>query len=300
MGKSYLSQTQQLRVQQVCTTHKHLKELNLATEEALKYHDKYFAALEKVMSCLLNNSDAIEDVRRHLDPESAAKVQPTVPTVGRLAAAHSTWHASAELQALRTELEFLKEISSTGRHSAKKTKNSIGGLEKAAKKCEDVNSADYLEKLERKSGKSHEKLLRVQREENTQMERIENGIVEDMRSLAVSLSTKLVTRGTALQHAFASVGFQMSASFADGSTAANSHGVASPFAPGMAPAMPSTRVSKTLLSYDDATGTYGTSSPYPTAQSAAAVAVPQDSSDHGAATGVPLDFHPGADKTAGL
>ncbi|TPP42699.1 hypothetical protein CGC21_11920 [Leishmania donovani] len=254
MTKSYLSPDQQLRAQQVYTTHKHLKELSMATKEALIYHDKYIAAMEKVISCLLNNSDTMEDARKHLAQEAAVDIQPTSPTAGRLAAAYSNWRVSAELHMMRTELEFLKEVSTTGREAVKKTKNAVHGLEKVAKKCAHVNSPEFEAKISNKSAKALEKLLHEQRETNTMMMSMENAIKNDMMSLATSWSAKLVTRA------------------------------------GYVLPPPSSASTSASYSGGNAVG-YGTPSAYPAAQGAECAAVPLGSAGEGAAEGVTLEFN---------
>ncbi|CBZ29132.1 hypothetical protein, unknown function [Leishmania mexicana MHOM/GT/2001/U1103] len=287
MTTSYLSQHQQLRVQQVYTTHKHLKELNIATKEVLVYHDKYLAAMEKLMSCLLNNSDVMEDARRHLAQEAAVVIQPTCPTAGRLAAAYRNWRVSAELQMMRTELEFLKEVSTTGREAVKKTKNAVHGLEKVAKKCAHVNSPEFEAKISSKSGKALEKLLNERQEADTVMMNIENAIKNDMVSLATSWSAKLVTRGDALYTAFRSLGCRTVACFPT-TVPTLPQGMPSPAAGYVLPP-PSSASTSVPHSGGTAVG-HGTSSAYPAAESAEYAAVPLVSAGDGAAAGVTLEF----------
>ncbi|CAC9518101.1 hypothetical protein conserved [Leishmania donovani] len=288
MTKSYLSPDQQLRAQQVYTTHKHLKELNMATKEALIYHDKYIAAMEKVISCLLNNSDAMEDARKHLAQEAAVDIQPTSPTAGRLAAAYSNWRVSAELHMMRTELEFLKEVSTTGREAVKKTKNAVHGLEKVAKKCAHVNSPEFEAKISNKSAKALEKLLHEQRETNTMMMSMENAIKNDMMSLATSWSAKLVTRGDALYTAFRSLGCRTVACFP--TTALTLPQRMPPPTAGYVLPPPSSASTSESYSGGNAVG-YGTPSAYPAAQGAECAAVPLSSAGEGAAEGVTLEFN---------
>ncbi|CAG9579229.1 hypothetical protein LMJF_31_0750 [Leishmania major strain Friedlin] len=288
MTKSYLNQDQQLRAQQVYTTHKHLKELSMATKEALTYHDKYLAAMEHVMSCLLNNSDALEDARKHLTQEAAVDIQPTFPTAGRLAAAYSNWRVSAELHMMRTELEFLKEVSTTGHEAVKKTKNAVHGLEKVAKKCAHVNSPEFEAKISSKSGKALEKLLHEQRETNTMMMSIENAIKKDMMSLATSWSAKLVTRGDALYTAFRSLGCRTVACFPT-TDPTLSQGMPPPAA-GYVLSQPSSASTSVPYSGGTAVG-HGTPSTLPAAQSVECAAVPLSSAGEGAAAGVKLEFN---------
>ncbi|CAM42514.1 hypothetical protein, unknown function [Leishmania braziliensis MHOM/BR/75/M2904] len=289
MTKSYLSQEQQLRAEQVFITHKHLKELNLASEQALAYHDKYLAAMEKVMSCLLNNSDTIESVRTHLAEEAPVNTQPTLPMTGRLAAAYSNWRASPELKMMQTELEFLKEVSATGRHAAKKTKNAVQVLEHMAKKCSKVNTPEFEAKVCSTAGKAQEKLLREQQVKNMEMVKVEKAILNDMISLATSWSTKLITRSDALYTAFAGLGHRTVACFSITAPAVP-HRVPLPPAGSMPP--PSSSAASLVLHRGSAATTYGTPFVQPSALSALYAAVPLDSAVEGATAGVTLEFHP--------
>lgn len=296
MAKTYLNQIQQLRAQQVTTTHRHLKELNLATEEALKYHDKYLAAMEKVMSCLLNNSDAVEDVRKHLPNNGGAEVVSTFATAGRLAAAFNNWRLSQELQDMRVELELLKKESTTGRHTAKDTKNVVQGLERVAKKCANVNSAEFQEKIDRQSGKSRDKLVREQQEENARLHTIESGIIRDMTSLAVSWSAKLVDRGESLYRAFAAVGRRAVAAF-PGEHGAPHAGAYPPAAAAAAAPPHPLSTAAPASSCSAAAGDYGAPAAYVSAEGASANAAAVSG---GTAAGVPLEFNAAGTKLAPL
>ncbi|GET91072.1 hypothetical protein, unknown function [Leishmania tarentolae] len=213
MPKSYLTQDQRLRAQHVCSTHKHLKELSLATKEALKYQDKYLSAMERVMNCLSNSSDVMEDARKKFDEEAAVNIQPTSSTTSRLVTAYRTWHMSAEQKMMRTELEYLKEACITGREAVKKTKKTVHVLENVAKKCAHVNSPSFNAKMSRKSGTALEKVLQEQRETNTEMTNIENASKTDMMSLVQSWSAQLATRSDALYTAFGGLGCRTVACF---------------------------------------------------------------------------------------
>ncbi|KAG5471299.1 hypothetical protein LSCM1_01374 [Leishmania martiniquensis] len=215
MPQTHLTQHQRTRAQYVSTMHEQLKALSLATKEALTYYDKYLVAMEKVMGCLVKSSAAVDDMERYLELKGTAGAPPLSQMSGCLAAAYSRWHTSAELNMMRTELDFLQEVSTTGRRIAKQTKNASAVLDKAAKKCATVNSPKFEAKASCSSGKRLEKLLREQQERNTEMKKIEKAVADDVASLTTSCSTKLATRGRALYAAFASIGHRTLVCFPD-------------------------------------------------------------------------------------
>ncbi|KAG5497551.1 hypothetical protein JKF63_03815 [Porcisia hertigi] len=213
MTKVHITDDQQLRVKQVHTTHQHLKELTLATQEALKYHGKYLSAWEKVMNCLSNNSKDVVGMHVHVSQEAAMQMQSTAPTTARLLSAHNNWCHSGEMKMMRAELESLQEVSATACGTTRKLKKTLAELQKAAKKCTDVNSPKYALKISTNYGKSQEKLLRKKREANANMAIVEDTIQNDMRSLATSWSATMVERGGALYAAFAGLGYRMASCF---------------------------------------------------------------------------------------
>jgi hypothetical protein len=205
MSATHLSPTQQLRTRQAFQSHKYLKELNEATEEAVRCHDRYFAALEKVMTCLLNNSDILEEVRQTIGPEGGAIV-PTSPSTRQLVAAYTNWKMSPELDALRVELEALRVLSTEGRHSAKKTKLLSGNVERCSKRCTAVNSAEYQAKVARSSAKAQEKLIGEARAANTKMLELDMSLYQELKANSVWWSTKMVCRANEVYGAFSRLG----------------------------------------------------------------------------------------------
>ncbi|KAG5496908.1 hypothetical protein GH5_01415 [Leishmania sp. Ghana 2012 LV757] len=289
MAKSYLNQHQQLRAQQVSTMHEQLRELSQATKEALKLYAKYLASMEKVMSCLLSSSAAVDHMQSHLNHKDATGAQPTAQTSDRLAGAYSSWRTSAELKMMRTELEFLQEVSTTSRDAAKRTKSAVAALKKAAKKCANVNSPEFEAKTSRSSGKKLEKLLREQRERNAEVKKMESSVSDDVAFLVTSCSSKLVTRCEALYAAFASLGHRTSACFPDVDLKPSR---GSP--PPAGESAPQRPCSASPPEPQNENNTSGCSVPsaYPSAQSADRAATPLCSENEGATSGLQLELCP--------
>lgn len=213
MSATYLHPVQQLRVHQVVQTHKNLKELNLATEEAVRCHDRYYAALEKVMSCLLNNSDVMEEVRRTGAPDMTTVMAPTAALTSNLVSAYTNWRLSPELDALRGELEALRVLSTEGRHTAKNAKTLSQKVERCATQCAYVNSPAFQSKMAHRTGKAQEKLANEARDVNAKMVEQDMALYQAMKSNSVWWSTKLTGRVQELYGAFARLGGRTAAVF---------------------------------------------------------------------------------------
>ncbi|KAG5495789.1 hypothetical protein JIQ42_02649 [Leishmania sp. Namibia] len=289
MTKSYLNQHQQLRAQQLSTMHEQLRELSQATKKALKLHAKYLASMEKVMSCLLSSSAAVDHMQSHLDHKVATGAQPTAQTSDRLAGAYSSWSTSAELKMMRTELEFLHEVSTTSRDAAKRTKSAVAALQKAAKKCANVNSPEFESETSRSSGKKLEKRLREQRERNAEVKKMESSVSDDVAFFVTSCSSKLIIRGEALYAAFASLGHRTLACFPDVGLKP-SRGLPLP----LGESAPPRPYSASPPEPQNENNTSGCSAPsaYPSAQSADRAATSLGSANDDAASGPQLELCP--------
>ncbi|KPI83991.1 hypothetical protein ABL78_6966 [Leptomonas seymouri] len=212
MTGAHLNPTQQLRSRQAFQSHKYLKELNEATEEAVRLHDKYFAALEKVMTCLLNNRDILEEVRQTIGPDGAAVVS-TAPATTQLVSAYTNWKMSPEMDTLRGELEALRALSTEGRHTAKVTKTLSLTAEQCAKKCAYVNSPEYQAKVAHRSGAAQEKLISEARAENAKLLQLDMSLYQELKANSTWWSTKLAYRANELCSAFSRLGSRIVASF---------------------------------------------------------------------------------------
>lgn len=215
MTRSYLSPAQEVRARQINAAHTHVKELEEATAEAIKYHDKYFAAMEKVMTCLLDSSDTWADVRAHLGPTSATAMDSIGPSGGRLAAAYNTLKVSKELRVLRDQLEALKEATKSGRKHTKRAKAHVEEMEKCAKKCAEVNSAEYEAKVTQKTGKAKDKLVLERRSQNTHLSVLDDMVVKDLTSTGTWWCAKLVTHIDEIYDAYVNLGHRTLACFAE-------------------------------------------------------------------------------------
>ncbi|KPA73853.1 hypothetical protein ABB37_09488 [Leptomonas pyrrhocoris] len=209
---TYLNPTQQLRFRQAAQSHKYLKELNEATEEAVRCHDKYFAALEKVMTCLLNNNDILEEVRQTIGPEGATVV-PTTPATTQLVSAYTNWKMSGEVDALRGEVEALRVLSTEGRHTAKATRILSENVARRARRCADVNRPAYQAKIAHCKGKAQEKLVNNARDENAKMVQMDTLLFQALKANSVWWSTKLTCRTNELYAAFARLGGRAAVAF---------------------------------------------------------------------------------------
>ena len=218
MVRSFLSPAQELRSQQVQTAHKRMKCLEEATAEALKYHDKYLAAVEKVMSCLLDSSDTWEDIRTHLGDPNTRNMEITGPSAGRLAAAYNTWKVSKELRMLRDQLEGLQNMSKIGHKHTKTAKKHVEEMEKAAKRCANVNSAENDARIAQCNGKVKEKLLKKKQTQNALLASLDRKVMNDMTSTGTWWCPKLVSQCDELYDAFVKLGHHTLACFSDGAS----------------------------------------------------------------------------------
>lgn len=215
MTRTSLSPAQQVRAQQIHAAHTNMKQLEEATAEALKYHDKYLDAMEKVMTCLLNSSDTWEDVRTHIGTESRT-MDAIAPSGGRLAAAYNTLKVSKELRVLRDQLQGLHIISKSGRQHTKKAKSHLEKMETAARKCAEVNSHEYESKIAQRTGKAKDKLVKEKHEQDALMESLDKTVMNDLKSTGAWWSVKLVSTCDELYNSFVMLGRRTLACFSDG------------------------------------------------------------------------------------
>jgi hypothetical protein len=191
-----------------------MKQLEEATAEAVKYHDKYLAAMEKVMTCLLNSSDTWRDIRTHLGQGGTTAMDDVAPSGGRLAASYNTWKVSKEMQMLRDQLMTLQDLSKAGRQQTKKAKSDVEELEKAAKKCAEVNSADNEAKIAQRSGSAREKLLKEKKAQNERVGSLDRTVMNSMQSIGTWWCATLVSQCDELYHGFTQLGHRTLACFA--------------------------------------------------------------------------------------
>jgi hypothetical protein len=114
--------------------HRCMKNLNPALYEAVRCHARYMDSLEKVLHLLALHSDTVKDARIRLGQRSTEMV-PTHPATAHISNAHSAWNPSAELDAVRAELDELKQLTYSGRQIAKHNKTNVKNTERYAIRC---------------------------------------------------------------------------------------------------------------------------------------------------------------------
>lgn len=192
MSKTEMMQVQKPRMEEMCAAHKRVRELHAATEEAIRCHDKYVAAMDDVMRRFTAASDAMERVRTHLDAEEAAAVPSTCAAAESLAAAHSVWRTSAQQLATRAELEEL--------HTASTMDSGKFDLVKQA--MLNVKSATVADVAARCADPAAAPITRQERE-STKLAHVNNAITSSMTAMATVWATMLTAHGTAFSSALA-------------------------------------------------------------------------------------------------
>lgn len=138
-NERFLSTAQTMRADQLKMTHKSLSALTDATANAIKYHDKYVAALDTLMVCLLDCSDAVEQTRALFGPSGAASIPPTFEVTGQLAGSFETWKGSPELLKVRHDLDELSETCLVAKRNVKSAEKKESKVEDcAARRAKDA------------------------------------------------------------------------------------------------------------------------------------------------------------------
>lgn len=200
-----LDTQQQRRVKHVRAVHTSMKDLNAALSEALRCHDRYYAAMDKVVNLLALHSDTLEDAREQLG-SCVADFTPTHSVAGQLCNAHNAWKASEEMAGLRKELDDLKGLTESGRQMTKRAKTNVEEMEKCAIRCAAVNSTEHRSKIAERSGKAREKALVEQREVNAKMAMLDTKVQQDVQATGVWWSEKVALHCGSLYTTVAQLG----------------------------------------------------------------------------------------------
>lgn len=211
-ARECLTADQQKRVQHVRAIHVSMKDLNAALNEAVRCHDRYVDALDKVVNALALQSDTLEDAREHLG-QCAASILPTHAAAKRLCEGFNAWKVSEELRALRKELDDLKQLTESGRQTTKRNKTTVENLEKYAIRCAAVNTADHTAKIEERKGKAREKLMNERRDLNASLATYDASVSLDIQTTGEWWSKMLVTHCDDVYNAFAHLGRRTVAEF---------------------------------------------------------------------------------------
>ncbi|KAK7201952.1 hypothetical protein NESM_000263100 [Novymonas esmeraldas] len=203
MTKTYLTEEQVRRAEHLAFLHKSLSSLGDATAEAIKYHDKYVAALDKMVGLLLDNSDALEEIRRLF---GGAGIEPTFEVTGQLSTSFTTWKESRELLHIREDLLGLSDTSAVAKRNVKMTEKTCASLEAAQKQCAKLSSPSQQRKMER-SVPRQQRLLREKKENTLTLKaELDHAVSESMRSLSAWWAKKLASLSCTLTTDFAKLG----------------------------------------------------------------------------------------------
>jgi vacuolar-type H+-ATPase subunit H len=206
MPKEFLDAEQLQRSDQLYFTHKALSSIEAAAREAVKQHDKYIDAVDKVISAILDNSDCMEETRRLFGSSGETAIAPTFEVTGRLSDAFTAWKSSTEVRKLRADLEALGDLSRTAKRSVKLAEESSSDLEKAAQKAAKYNTKNVEKRM--KHGYSARLTRRKEQwnAANTQVLVMDNAVIESMLSLGKWWSGKLVAVTEGLCASYAHIG----------------------------------------------------------------------------------------------
>lgn len=193
------------RLQQVDRTHLHTKALHELAVEAVKYHDKYMSVMEKLMSCLLDNSDCMEEMRKRFD-EDGQGITPTYEVTGAVASAFNNYKSSVQVKSLRDILCKLADVSTIAKRNAKVTRSKIEEFGTAAKKRAKRSACENTQKLAQATGKKREKVMRERRADEEQMASMDAAVEESVKSLCGWWAEQLALEAKDLYRAHRDVG----------------------------------------------------------------------------------------------
>lgn len=206
------------RLQQVDKTHLHTKALHDLAAEAVKYHDKYMDAMERLMSCLLDNSDCMEEMRKRYgedESNSGGPIPPTYEVTGAVAGAFNNFKSSVQVKALRDSLNKLADCSTIAKRNAKVSRSKIEEFDAAAKKNAKRNTEETQQKLAAAKGKKREKLLQEQQAEERRMANLNAAVEASIQSLCSWWAEQLAGQAEDLYRAHRDVGSYLARCYAD-------------------------------------------------------------------------------------
>lgn len=203
------------RLQLVDQTHLHAKALHLAAEEALKYHDKYVAAMAEVMSCLLDNSDCMEKMRRLLGEAGQSMIAPTYEATGAVAAAFETVKASVPMKAMRDCLCKMADVSTVAKRNAKVTRTTLEEQDVAARKYAKRAVSETPQKLANVTAKKREKVEQEHRTEEARLVVMDARVLESLSSLCGWWAERLAGEAEELYAVHRHVGLHLTQCYAD-------------------------------------------------------------------------------------
>lgn len=204
-AQACLSTEQRKRVHHIRASHQCMKDLNAALSEATRCHDRYVESLDKVVNLLALHSDTFEDARKELG-ECGAAIAPTHAAAKLLCDAFNAWRVSAELGALRRELDDLRQLTDSLRKTTKRDKTEAEEMEKYAIRCAEVNSTAYNDKIAQRSGEAREKLVSEQQRLNAKFAMLDAAVLKDLQSTGSWWSVKVVAHCEELYRCFAGLG----------------------------------------------------------------------------------------------
>lgn len=203
-------------LQQVDKTHEHTKALHELAEEALKYHDKYLHAIEKLTTSLMDNSNCMEEMRKSFK-DNGQGMTATYEVTAAVAAAFNTFKASVEVKTLRDCLCRLSDVSTIAKRNAKVTRGKIEEFDVAAKKHAKRTAGDYQQKLAQATGKKKEKLLHEDQAEEELLKKMDGTVKESLHSLCAWWAERLTTESEELYKTYRDVGTHLARCYSDNS-----------------------------------------------------------------------------------
>lgn len=136
MGKErHLSTAQAMRSAQLKMTHMSLTALEEAAAKAIAYQGKYMAAVENLISCMLDCSDAVEQTRALLGADGAERMTPTFEVTGQLSQSFEAWKSSAELLQVKHDFETLMHMCTVAKRTTRIGEEQEEQVVKYAARC---------------------------------------------------------------------------------------------------------------------------------------------------------------------
>lgn len=203
------------RLQQVDKTHLHTKALHDIAVEAVKYHDKYLSALERLTNCIRDNSDCMEGMRKRFE-NNGQGITPTDSITTALAGAFNNFKTSVQVKAMRDTLCKLADVSTIAKRNAKVSRSKIEAYGAAAKKNAKRINEDLPQKIAQANGKKKDKILQEQRAAEEQMASLNTAVEESMHALCTWWAEQLAAETEDLHKACRNLGSYLARCFEEG------------------------------------------------------------------------------------
>jgi len=171
---------------------KSVSKLNEATENAIKYHGKYTAAISALGGALERLSHDLEETRSLMKVEEGAELC-TGDLCSNFATRTGGWARAPEVVAVRVKLERLSENCAAAKKALKQNIRLTEERESVMKKCKKMNSDDVDRKIQK--GPPHKAALILQERKvaNENLAELKSLVMENARATTQWMAQKQIS-----------------------------------------------------------------------------------------------------------